>query len=311
MLAREGPMRPRPAEEGRDREGGGHERERNHGERRRRRVDGRSAVHRVGGGECTGRAGRDQRRQRQRLGPLAQGGRGEHVGGVDRGRAEREQGARRVDRAQPAARDEQPDAAHGERERRRPPAREALAAEHDGAGHDEHRVAVGDDSGRPGSHPLDRGEVERGGRCVRRRAERDGRQARCPAWAAGGAARAARARARSRPARSGSPATWWCQRARAAQARRALRPNRTPRHCLRTRRDRGARCSPAGSLRAQSLVGAIGAAEQQKQGDQGVRHDRLLGKVVWVRGRRQSSPGWGQRPTTSEYGRVIGSPILS
>jgi hypothetical protein len=32
------------------------------------------------------------------------------------------------------------------------------------------------------------------------------------------------------------------------------------------------------ALWAECLVGAIGAAEQQKQGDQGVRHDRLLGK---------------------------------
>jgi hypothetical protein len=34
------------------------------------------------------------------------------------------------------------------------------------------------------------------------------------------------------------------------------------------------------ALRAERVVGTIGAAEQQEQGDQGVRHDRLLGKVV-------------------------------
>ena len=122
MLARDGPMRPRPARKAETAKAVGTSASATTASAAVGRVDRRSAVHGVGDRERAGGAGRDERRERERLGPVAQGGRGEHVGRVDRGRAEREQGARGVDRTQPAARDEQPDAAHGECERGGAPA---------------------------------------------------------------------------------------------------------------------------------------------------------------------------------------------
>ena len=166
---------------------------------RRGGVDGRTAVHGVGDRERAGGAGRDERGERERVDALAQRARGQHVGGVDAGRGEREQRAREVDGAEAAARDEQADAGDRESERGRAAAREALAAEHDRAGHHEHRVAVGDDAGGAGAHPLDRGQVGRRGGGVGRRAERDGDQRDAQTRQRAAAGPAARSRARSAP----------------------------------------------------------------------------------------------------------------
>ncbi len=243
------------------------------------RVHRRAAVHRVRGREGQRGAGRDERRERERLDPVAQGGGDQHVGGVERGRREGEQRARAVDGAQAVTRDQQPDSADGEAERDGAAAREPLAAEDDRARHDEHGVAVRDDAGGPGAHPLDGREIERRGRRERRRAERHGDQADAQVRQRTAQQRAAPARARSRPARSGSPAAWWCRRARAGRPRRALRRSRTPRPTRRIPRDRDAPGSPAGlAVRLEGVVRAVGAAEQQKQSNEGVRHDRLLRK---------------------------------
>ncbi len=230
--------------------------------------------------------------ERERVDPLAQRARGQHVRRVDAGRGEREQRAREVDRPEAAARDEQADAGDGEAERGGAAAREALAAEHDRARHHEHRVAVRDDAGRAGAHPLDRRQVGRRGRGVGRRAERDGDQRRCAGSEASAAGPAAPPTARRRRARSGWRAAWSSRRAHSGRARRGLRPNRTPRPSLRTPRGRGVRWSPPArlSVRAQRLVRAVGTAEQKEQRDKGVRHGRFLGK--WLRFAGEETLAW-------------------
>ena len=94
MLAREGPMRPRPERKAETAKAVG--------------TSASATTASAAVAVCTGAppctawaaakaqrgAGGDERRERERLDAVAQGGRGQHVGGVERRRGEREQRAR-------------------------------------------------------------------------------------------------------------------------------------------------------------------------------------------------------------------------
>ena len=174
------------------------------------------------------------------------------------------------------------------------PAREALAAEHDRAGHHEHRIAVGDDSGRPCAHALDRGQVERGGRGVGRRAQRDGGQADAQAGqraAQGQQHEPERDRARARSGLPASVVVPTCSRCASAtstptepNAAALLAHSARPRRSLAHRR--GWRCGRSASLgrsappsnRSREIRG-FGMADSSEKG--GV-DSRATTVIAWV-----------------------------